>query len=425
MPDEAPDQVKPYLDEIADRLRANSAAVMVGAGFSRNAKPVGSTSASFPSWEELGDILFRKLHGRLPSEKARYLNLLKLAEQVEAAFGRSALDELVRREIPDLSYEPSPLHSQLLNLPWKDVFTTNYDTLLERGRASVTLINYDIVYKKEDLLYANQPRIVKLHGSFPSPPFIITEEDYRRYPSDHAPFVNTVRQSLLENTLCLIGFSGDDPNFLQWSGWIRDQVGRTKAPKIYLVGVFKTLTEADRKLLDGRSIVAVDLSVFSRNHGRALSKFLSYLRDRKTRAPYWPTVSADADTWATTELSSERYQELAAEWRRQRREYPGWVVMPEDRRRSLWIYTERGLSVFSHMSSEHRAELETPLDLELAFELAWRLDRCLFPLIGELPEFLEEVTTKYSDPGLVLPEEAVWTLKHPLIFSQDGEHSLV
>ena len=408
MPSDAPDQVKPYLDEIADRLWSNNAAVMVGAGFSRNAKPVGSTSASFPSWQELGDIFYRKLHGRSPGKEVRYLSLLKLAEEVQAAFGRPALDGLLRREIPDLTYEPSSLHSQLLSLPWQDVFTTNYDTLLERARASVTLIHYDVVAKKEDLLYANEPRIVKLHGSFPSPPFVITEEDYRRYPSDHAPFVNTVRQSLLENTLCLIGFSGDDPNFLQWIGWIRDHVGKETGPKIYLVGVFNTLSEADRKLLYGRGIVAVDLSVFSTDPGRALGEFLSYLKSRKSRAADWPTVSADARSWAT-EANSEKYTDIAAEWRRQRGEYPGWVVMPEDRRRFLWLYTERWLSRFSQMSSADRARLDTPLDLDLAFELAWRLNRCLFPLTGELPAFLEDVAMKYSDATLRLPEKASWT----------------
>ena len=249
---DVPNQVKPYLGEIADRLWSNKAAVMVGAGFSRNAKTVGSTSASFPSWQELGNTFYKKLYGRSPGEEARYLSLLKLAEQVQAAFGRPTLDGMLQREIPDMTYEPSPLHSQLLSLPWQDVFTTNYDTLLERARASVTFIRYDVVTKKEDLLYANKPKIVKLHGSFPSPPFFITEEDYRRYPNDHAPFVNTVRQSLLENTLCLIGFSGDDPNFLQWIGWIRDHVGKETAPRIYLVGVFNTMSEADRKLLDCR-----------------------------------------------------------------------------------------------------------------------------------------------------------------------------
>lgn len=409
MSDEALDQTKPYLDEISDRLWSNNAAVMVGAGFSRNAEPMGSSSASFPSWQELGDGFFRKLHGHSPSEdEAKYLSLLKLTEQVQAAFGRPALDELLRQEIPYRSYRPSTLHSQLLELPWRDVFTTNYDTLLEDARAFVTLKHYEVVAKKEDLLYASQPRIVKLHGNFPSPPFVITEEDYRRYPNDNAPFVNTVCQSLLENTLCLIGFSGDDPNFLQWIGWIRDQVGRENAPKIYLIGMFNRLHEADRKLLDARSIVAVDISMFSKDYGKALSKFLSHLKSRKVRAPVWPTVSTRSEPWAT-EVNRESYREIAAEWRRQRLEYPGWVVIPEDRRRFLWLYTERWLSRLSQMSSTDRAGLETPLDLDLAFELAWRLDRCLFPLIGELPELLEEVVLKYRDTTLALPDKSGWT----------------
>ncbi|KKZ13630.1 MAG: hypothetical protein TQ37_03790 [Candidatus Synechococcus spongiarum 15L] len=397
----------PYLDEIADRLWSNNAAVMVGAGFSRNAKPVGPTSASFPSWQELGDRFFKRLHGRDPCEGARYLNILKLAEQVEAAFGRPALNKLLRDAIPDSRYEPSPLHSQLLSLPWKDVFTTNYDTLLERARASVTLKNYDVVTTKEDLLYANQPRIMKLHGSFPSPPFVITEEDYRCYPNDHAPFVNTVRQSLLENTLCLVGFSGDDPNFLQWIGWIRDHVGRESIPKIYLVGVFNKLGEADRRLLDRRGIVVVDLSIFSQDPKNALDKFLNFLKSRKTRALDWPIVSPDAPS--CTQVSGRKeYREIVTEWRRQRGEYPGWVVVPKDRRQWLWLHTQDWLLGLDQMSLED-GSWETPLDLNLAFELTWRLDRCLFPLIEKLPSFLENVAKKYSNRTLQLPENTHWT----------------
>ena len=408
MPVDVPSQIKPYLDQIADRLWSNNAAVMVGAGFSRNAKPVGSTSASFPNWQELGDRFFEKLRGQRPQEGARYLSILKLAEQVEAAFGRPALNQLLRDAIPDLRYEPSPLHSQLLSLPWKDVFTTNYDTLLERARASVTLKNYDVVTTKEDLLYANQPRIIKLHGSFPSPPFVITEEDYRCYPDDNAPFVNTVRQSLLENTLCLIGFSGDDPNFLQWIGWIRDHIGKETASKIYLVGVFNTLGEGDRKLLDRRGIIIVDLSAFSTDAEKALGKLLNLLKSRKTRASDWPTVSEEVQSWARFNDPS-KYHEVVSEWRRQRGEYPGWVVMPSDRRQRLWSYTEDWLSGLSETSSADRARLETPFDLDLAFELGWRLERCLFPLIGELPSFLEDVANKYSDKMLQLPESTHWT----------------
>ena len=46
---------------------------------------------------------------------------------------------------------------------------------------------------------SRQPRIVKLHGSFPADfPLIVTEEDYRTYPKTFAPFVNTVQQAMME-----------------------------------------------------------------------------------------------------------------------------------------------------------------------------------------------------------------------------------
>ncbi|MDD9963099.1 MAG: SIR2 family protein [Gammaproteobacteria bacterium] len=395
------------MDEIADRLWSYNAAVMVGAGFSYNAEPVGAVSESFPSWNTLGDIFYRRLHGRSPGTEARYLSPLKLAEQVQAAFGRPTLDRMLRQAIPDLRYEPSQLHSELLRLPWQDVFTTNYDTLLERARASVTLSHFDVVTTTEDLLHANPPRIVKLHGSFPSPPFVITEEDYRRYPNDHAPFVNTVRQSLLEKTLCLVGFSGDDPNFLQWIGWLRDQVGKETAPKIFLVGVFDRMSEAERKLLNGRGIVPVDLSGFNRNPRKALESFLEHLEGRRPRALEWPRDSEGASLRAN-DGERVKFDEVAAEWRRQRSRYPGWVVVPDDQRQTLWNNTRNWLSEVSRIASEEREALETQQDLDLAFELAWRLDRCLFPLTEEASTLLEAVATKYGDTNVRMPEKSHW-----------------
>ena len=409
---EQPDQVRPYLDEIADRLWSGNAAVMVGAGFSRNVKPVGAELKTFPDWHELGDMFFQKLHGHPPNDD-RYLNLLELAELVKAAYGRPTLDNMLLQAIPDKACDPSPLHSQLLNLPWQDVFTTNYDTLLERARATVALKHYSVVTKKEDLLYANVPRIVKLHGTFPSPPYVITEEDYRRYPSDHAPFVNTVRQSLLENTLCLIGFSGDDPNFLQWIGWIRDHVGKDASAKMYLVGVFKKLTRAKRSLLHDRGIVVLDLPKFDKDHEdedheKALYEFLRYLKSKKPVARDWPNAAKDTPIYQIGAGPGE-FAQIVAEWRRQRAEFPGWVVVPEDRRRHLWQDTERWRSRLSYMSPEDRAGLDTPLDLDLASELAWRLERCRSPLIGGLSQFFEDVAAKYSDTTLDFSDGTSWT----------------
>ena len=126
-----PPDLRPYLDTIADRLLSGHAAVMVGAGFSRNAASPGS-GPGFPNWSELGDRFYERLHGHKPGRDCghSYLHVPVLAHEVEAAFGRPLLNQMLRDAIPDLQHEPSPLHVTLLDLPWSDVFTTNYDTLL-------------------------------------------------------------------------------------------------------------------------------------------------------------------------------------------------------------------------------------------------------------------------------------------------------
>jgi hypothetical protein len=62
----------------------------------------------------------------------------------------------------------------------------------------------------------------------------------------------------MENVFCLLGFSGEDPNFLYWTGWVRDHLGST-APKIFLCGLLD-LNDSQRRLLDRRNVIPVDLS---------------------------------------------------------------------------------------------------------------------------------------------------------------------
>ncbi|WP_323901251.1 anti-phage defense-associated sirtuin Dsr2 [Aeromonas caviae] len=382
------DSIRPYLNEIAERLWADRAAVMVGAGFSKNA------GNGFPDWNQLGDLFYQKAHGVTPEPaKQKYLNVLRLAEEVQAAIGRPSLDNLLRSNIPDLNIEPSGLHVELLELPWVDVFTTNYDTLLERASAKVVTRRYEPVVSKDDIPYAIKPRIVKLHGSFPSErPFIITEEDYRRYPHDYAPFVNTVQQALLENTFCLIGFSGDDPNFLQWVGWIRDNLGKDKTQKIYLVGVFE-LSAARLQLLAQRGIIVVDLSccdgIDKHDHKKAFSLFFDYIRSKKPDTLDWPNnpktlyPAHDVDR-------IEEAQNITEEWRRQRQAYPGWLILPHNNRENLWVYTESWVNFLPS------TDISPPgVDIQFASELIWRLERCLLPLFINIADFCEKLLEKY------------------------------
>ncbi len=417
---EGKQQLEKQLEEIAERLWAGKAAVMVGAGFSKNAKssannndPSGNNRTDeFLSWNELADIFYEEARGKKPEDKDKaYLNVLTLAEEVKAYKGKTALNDLLEKHLPDQNFEPSDLHKDLLKLPWTDVFTTNYDTLLEQASNEIVLRRYTPVYNKTDIPLAEKPRIVKLHGSFPSErPFIITEEDYRRYPKTHAPFVNTVRQVFLENIICLIGFSGNDPNFLSWIGWIRDNFEQDEnnenirdnfeqdknkksppnntstMPKIYLIGAFKH-SHSEKKLLKNRGITVVDLSCFSEKHNEALKKFFKKMQERNPYTLDWPN-----NPNFENKSYSASTEEITNEWRNQRKSYPGWLILPYENRKKLWEETKNQLTyLLSNFSSDNG------LDIQYLDELIWRLEKCLLPLslAPKVTDWCEKVLENY------------------------------
>jgi len=140
-----------------------------------------------PAWWQMGQALCHPLYpdGDVRRENALReasgtSGFLRLAQEYKAAFGLVALNDQIRSLVPDMDYRPGALHTRLLGLPWADVFSTNWDTLLERACADVFNRSYDVVRTVGDIPSTTRPRIVKLHGSFPShPPFIFTEEQYR------------------------------------------------------------------------------------------------------------------------------------------------------------------------------------------------------------------------------------------------------
>jgi hypothetical protein len=171
--DDLPDKIHiEYIRKALWRPRSR-AAVMVGAGFSRNAEKISSAVPDFPLWWDVASRLYHELY---PGKKLGFgVDILQLGQEYKETYGQTALDDLIVDVIPDGKYGPGDLHEMLLKLPWADVFTTNYDTLIERTRMRVHEIKYDLVLTAADIARAERPRIVKLHGSLPSQrPFVFT-----------------------------------------------------------------------------------------------------------------------------------------------------------------------------------------------------------------------------------------------------------
>ena len=408
------------LEQVRARLWRGRAAAFVGAGLSLNAQRASPSAPPFPVWSGLAEAMAIELYPSNPSRAPS--DVLRLAQEYEHAMTRNTLDALLLRLIPDDLYTPSPLHVSLLELSWADVLTTNYDTLLERA-ARRSGQRYSTVYQPDDLARTAPPRIVKLHGSFPShTPFILTEDDFRRYPRTHTPFVSLAQTLLAEHAVLLLGFSGDDPNFLQWSGWVRDHLP-SSAPPLFLAGALD-LAPPKRTLLEHRGIAPIDLGPLfppsewpdaGLRHAAALQWLLAALHDARPPDPLdWPGpyVSEDAPpplpahfpalppsphplpaqkdqspiqfgkpVTAAHMSGSHHDRDIHAvikSWQAERERDPGWVVPPREVRDRLW----QSLRGWNRPAMEEIGKLDAPHNLRLAYEHFWRLNRVLVPLLG-------------------------------------------
>ena len=429
-----PDQS--HINRVRDALweRPNGrASIMVGAGFSRNAISIESDDLGIPLWRDITKELFNRLYPQYAGDVSQNVgkdavaanDALRLAQEYETGFGRSDLNKFLQELVRNNEFSPGDMHVRLLRLPWRDVFTTNWDTLLERTTPHITERAYSVIQNMDEIPLKSQPRIVKLNGSLPSQfPLISTEEDYRTYPTKYAPFVNTVQQAMMETVFCLIGFSGDDPNFLQWSGWVRDNLGEA-APKIYLAD-WLDLSNHRRRMLEDRGIVPIDLARHPKaqrwpehlRHEYAARWVLHTLENGK---PYerttWPSLPVDNKSNVPESLQPvedlvskipqiqperkrnsekpfdkkeelERVRKALEVWKHNRELYPGWLVFPlsEEQERLSWNTNEWESPILNALP-----ELAPVEQLHAIRELMWRREILLEPLKPNLEEKAEEV----------------------------------
>ncbi|OOX78781.1 SIR2 family NAD-dependent protein deacylase [Snodgrassella alvi] len=363
----------PLIQKLAQALwqsedYGHGVAIMVGAGFSRSAATTQDINKKMPVWANLAEKIVQELG------EEEHTDALRLAQIYQDYFGKQTLYDLLKNEIDDEIWQPAELYQQLLTLPWTEVLTTNWDTLLERAARDIHEPIYDIVNKQEDLACCHSPRIVKLHGTINlSSDLIFTQEDYRHYPKKYGIFVNFVRQVFVENELCLIGFSGDDPNFLQWIGWVRDNL-QSNARRIYLVGALN-LSSAKRKYLENLNVAPIDLSELvddikdrDLKHKTAIELFLTQLSNFEVKKVWnWTPEHSDKiiELYSRNQGAIQIEEALPA-LRMDRESYPDWIICPNSLR--LDIFHQLQNYIFMLLIPE----LENSIKNKLLYELVWR-----------------------------------------------------
>ena len=177
-----------------DYVEERDATVLVGAGLSQ--------AAGYPDW-----------HGLLTSVRDDLglgdMDDLPLVAQYYAyEHGESELEELIRQKLQhSASAQPQVSHGLLAKLPLTEIWTTNYDDLIERAIGETA----DLYIDDRDLAQSRSAsgcRVYKVHGSLcnDEAPLIISRDHYDQYPYTHQRFLGTIAGKFLNEVLSVLGF---------------------------------------------------------------------------------------------------------------------------------------------------------------------------------------------------------------------------
>lgn len=271
------------LSELKKRYVTDKVSLLVGSGFSKN------VWYEFPLWDQLLTDMTQELYKLEAKEAIRKYGYLRIvSEYIKLKGMRESIEDYIEHRIPYMEKgqfllkfvgrDPIPvnksdfeLHKQLLSSRWEKIYTTNYDDLLE-FTADIFDLKWKAISSADNLTLNNETNnlIVKLHGTIYHQDseknytfefdgnhhhrYIISQEDYDNYPKEHEAFTQLMKISLLQGTFCLIGFSGNDPNYLSWINWVRDVLIRSsreydiKNAKVFLIDVSGEEPTTDRQL---------------------------------------------------------------------------------------------------------------------------------------------------------------------------------
>jgi hypothetical protein len=193
-----------FLRRYVAAVRGGDAALFIGAGLSM---PVG-----FLDWKGL----LQECADELQLDLRREHDLVAVAQYYLNAKGgeRGDLTSILRTEFDRLSV-PSENHEIIARLPIRTVWTTNYDTVIERAYDAAHR-SVDVKRRDQDIPVVRQKsdaRLYKMHGDVSEPfEMVICKEDYERYPVKHQLFQSALEVDLLSKTFLFLGFGFTDPN---------------------------------------------------------------------------------------------------------------------------------------------------------------------------------------------------------------------
>lgn len=191
------------IENYSNRLSAGQAALFVGAGL--------SVQSGIVDWKKL----LSQPAEQIGINVNEFPDLPLLAEYCAQNLGRNALIQTILDNLCG-NIKLSESHRILANFPVHEIWTTNYDNLLEKAFEEIQ-IPIDVRRRDSDYLSSNPKAKVyinKMHGDINAKEeIIITSSDYESYWNSHNIMATRFLNVAAESTLLFLGVGFTDPNF--------------------------------------------------------------------------------------------------------------------------------------------------------------------------------------------------------------------
>jgi len=239
-----------------------------------------SVAAGLPSTQEIVDALKEKILDGGHSSKNQ--DLPKVSQEFVNLYSRTDLLKFVRELFISKSNEVDLSSYELLRKiqpKIKDIITTNWDQLIED---SLGKTNYEPIFEPSLIArYSDyKTNLFKIHGDIDRD-FIITENDYIEYEYNWKPIINKLTSLFAERVIVFIGYSTDDPNFLNIYKKIRNEVGEKFLLKRYFVT--RKLDELKYAKLLERGFVPIESEI--------LDFLIALVKEQNQSIPKYPLKS--------------------------------------------------------------------------------------------------------------------------------------
>lgn len=194
-------------------LESGQCALFVGAGLGcHTSDPDGNHAPN-------GFELAQEIAAHFKIDVGDEIDLAKLAQVAELRRGRKELEIFVSSKLTNV--EPDEIYKWICSVRWKAIFTTNYDSVIERAyELSSNPPQSPIPISSTSGIADYDPRfevpVYHLHGYIKSdsfPKFLITEDDYTRFREKRRMLFEQLKTHLAVSNILYVGYSNRDPNW--------------------------------------------------------------------------------------------------------------------------------------------------------------------------------------------------------------------